>query len=173
MVSRQIVWKVILDFLHSLCLRILQVQLLLYKLHVIYLGRHECNKERHEKRRARGASRCEFGMVTLLIYISACSAPDRLLSSRIFLWFPIRDTLQSRQHHERLHFTTLGDDYVEVRSIRGSIASFGSLHLLNHVHTVDDLTKDDVLVIEERGGNSCDEELRTIGIGSSVLLICQ
>jgi hypothetical protein len=30
-----------------------------------------------------------------------------------------------------------------------------------------------MLVIEERCGNSCDEELRTIGIRSSVLLICQ
>lgn len=112
-------------------------------------------------------------MVSLLIQISASPAPDRVLQSRISLCLPTRDTPQSRQHHERLHFTTLGDDYVEVRSIRGSIASFGSLHLLYHVHAVDDLAKDDMLVIEERCGNSCDEELRTIGIRSSVLLICQ
>jgi hypothetical protein len=109
------------------------------------------------------------GWVSLLIQISVFPTPDRVLQSRISLCLPTRDTPQSRQHHQRLHFTTLGDDHVEVRPIRGSIASFGSLHLLYHVHAVDDLAKDDMLVVEERCGNSGDEELGPISVRSSIL----
>ena len=37
------------------------------------------------------------------------------------------------------------------------------LHLLDDVHALDDLAEDDVLVVEPRGHNGGDEELRAVG----------
>jgi len=42
------------------------------------------------------------------------------------------------------------------------------LDLLDDVHAGDDLTEDNVLAIEPRGDNGGDEELGSVGVGSSV-----
>lgn len=41
------------------------------------------------------------------------------------------------------------------------------LHLLDDVHALDDLAEDDVLVVEPRGHNGGDEELRAVGCEAS------
>jgi hypothetical protein len=43
-----------------------------------------------------------------------------------------------------------------------------AFNLGDNVHSLDDLTEDDVLAIEPAGDNSGDEELRTVGVRSSV-----
>ena len=54
------------------------------------------------------------------------------------------------------HFTTLRDD--NVRS--GSLSSCtGVLNLTHDVHTVDDVTEDDMFVVEEGRGDSGNEKL--------------
>lgn len=42
-------------------------------------------------------------------------------------------------------------------------------HLLDYVHPVNDLAKDDVLVVEEGSGDGGDEELGAVGVGAGVL----
>jgi hypothetical protein len=68
-----------------------------------------------------------------------------------------------------LHLTALGDDHVKVRHILAAVTSLGSFHLLDYVHTFEDLAKYNVLVVKEGCGDGGDEELRSVGVGSSVL----
>lgn len=45
----------------------------------------------------------------------------------------------------------------------------GILDLANDIHAVDDFAKDDVLVVEEGGGDRGDEELGAVGVGAGIL----
>lgn len=68
-----------------------------------------------------------------------------------------------------LHFTALRNDNIHIRHVLAAVARFRGLHLLDDVHTVDDLAEDDVLAVEEGGGDGGDEELGTVGIRTSIL----
>ena len=65
-----------------------------------------------------------------------------------------------------LHLATLGNDNI----LSGSL-SLGPcvLNFSDNVHAVCDLTKDDMFVVEEGGGNSSDEKLTAISVRSRVL----
>ena len=39
----------------------------------------------------------------------------------------------------------------------------------NHIHALDDFPEDDVLVVQKRGRDGCDEELAAVGVGAGVL----
>lgn len=70
------------------------------------------------------------------------------------------------EHRSCLHFTTLDDRHVLV----GFVPHRASL--LNHahnIHAVDDLTEDNVLVVQERRGRCGNEELATICVWARVL----
>lgn len=47
-----------------------------------------------------------------------------------------------------------------------------SFNLLNNVHAFNNGTEDNMTVIQPGGLNSCNEELRTICVGSSISLLC-
>ena len=49
------------------------------------------------------------------------------------------------------------------------MACLGKLHLLDNVYTIHHLPEDDVLAVQEGGGDSGDEELRAVGVWSCVL----
>jgi len=70
-----------------------------------------------------------------------------------------------------LHLTALGDDHVHIRYILATVASLCSFHLLDYVHTLEYLAKDNVLVVEEGCGNCGDKELGSVGVWSSVLTL--
>ena len=52
----------------------------------------------------------------------------------------------------------------------GGLATLGSkaLDLLDNVHTLDNLSEDDVLAIQPLGLSCADEKLGAIGVGSSI-----
>jgi hypothetical protein len=66
---------------------------------------------------------------------------------------------------KRLHLSTLGNDYVHERLL--GVVGFGVVDHVNDVHSFDDLTKNDVLVVEARVSLNRDKELAAIGIQSS------
>lgn len=73
-------------------------------------------------------------------------------------------------HSPGLHLAALGNDDVEVGHVLALVAGPGGLHLLDHVHAVDDLAKDDVLAVEEGRGHGGDEELGAVCVGAGILL---
>lgn len=74
-----------------------------------------------------------------------------------------------------LHLATLGNHNIQVRHVLAAISSLGVLHLPDNIHAVNNLTKHDVLTVQERGRDGGDEELRAVGVGAGVLLVklCQ
>ena len=71
----------------------------------------------------------------------------------------------------RSHLSTHTDHHVANRPLG---AGPSILNLPDHVHSVDDLSKDDVFVVEEGGRSGGDEELRAIAVGAGVLrYLCQ
>ena len=106
--------------------------------------------------------------------------PDLGLSipSIVFQWSHISyrpiENPRSGLHQVRckyLHLTALGDDHVHIRHVLAAVASLCGFHLLDHVHTLEDLTEDNVLVVEEGCGNCGDKELGSVGVWSSVLTL--
>lgn len=69
-----------------------------------------------------------------------------------------------------LHLAALGNDHIQVRHVPASVARLGILHLGDNVHAVHHLAKHDVLAVQERRRDRCDEELRAVGVGAGVLL---
>jgi len=67
------------------------------------------------------------------------------------------------------HLAALGNHHIHIRHVLPSVSRFGVLHLLDDVHTVNDLTEDDVLIVEEGCRDRRDEELRAVGVGARVL----
>jgi hypothetical protein len=75
-------------------------------------------------------------------------------------------TLQPRFHSIiHLALSTGGDG-----DLGAGLSRVGSLSLdgLDDVHSLDDLSEDDVLAVQPGGDNSGDEELGSVGVGSSV-----
>ena len=70
----------------------------------------------------------------------------------------------SSYHH--LHLTTLADHNIRSRLLASRP---GILHLAYHVHAIDYLPKDNVLVVQKRGGDRGDKELAAIGVWAGVL----
>jgi len=64
-----------------------------------------------------------------------------------------------------LELTAVGDDD---GAASGTGLSTLLLDSLDDIHTLDDLTEDDVLAIEPAGDDSGDEELTAVGVGTSV-----
>ena len=64
-----------------------------------------------------------------------------------------------------LELTTIGDSH----SLRG-LSGLGTdrLNSLHHVQTLSDFSENNVLSIKPRGGDSANEELRSVGVGSRV-----
>jgi len=62
------------------------------------------------------------------------------------------------------HFTTVCNDNIDHGLV---VLRFGIFNLLHNVHTLHDVTKDNVLSIQVRGGNRSEKELRTVGSGTS------
>lgn len=82
-------------------------------------------------------------------------------------------TLNSRRTTD-LHLATLGNHNVHVGHILAFVTGFGGFDFLDHVHAIDDFTKDDVLAIKERRRDRGDEELAAIGVGARILKMkCQ
>ena len=65
-----------------------------------------------------------------------------------------------------LHLATLGNDDVGDRPIIG--VGPGVFNHLNDVHTLDDVAKHDVLVVQVRCGHGGDKELATVCVGTRV-----
>ncbi|KNC33742.1 hypothetical protein FF38_09079 [Lucilia cuprina] len=64
-----------------------------------------------------------------------------------------------------LQSTTVGDNNLLV-----CLAGLGAVtfDLLNNIHAFNDLTEDNVFVVQPSGLDGTDEELRTVGVGSSI-----
>ena len=69
----------------------------------------------------------------------------------------------------QLHLTALSNYHIQVGDVLATVTRLGGLHLLNNVHAVDHLAKDDVLVVEEGGRDGGDEELGAVGVGAGIL----
>lgn len=68
-----------------------------------------------------------------------------------------------------LHLSTLANHHIHIGNILPLVSRLGVFHLLDYVHPVNDLAKDDVLVVEEGSGDGGDEELGAVGVGAGVL----
>jgi hypothetical protein len=66
-----------------------------------------------------------------------------------------------------LHLSTLRDDDILVWLV---LCCTRVLNLVNNIHTFDDLSEDDMLVVEEWSWNSGDEELTSISICTGILV---
>ena len=67
---------------------------------------------------------------------------------------------------DSLELTAIGD----LDLLDGAVLSTDLVRLngADDLHSLNDLAKDDVLAIEPRGGDGGDEELRAVGVGTSV-----
>lgn len=73
---------------------------------------------------------------------------------------------EQRSSAARLELTAVGDDDRGERAVLAVGA--GALNLGDDVHTLDDAAEDDVLAIEPRSLDGGQEELRAVGVGTSV-----
>ena len=64
------------------------------------------------------------------------------------------------------HLPTLRNNHVKIWYVFASVPCLGHLHLLDHIHAVDDAPKDGVLTVEERRRHRRDEKLRAVGVGT-------
>ena len=64
------------------------------------------------------------------------------------------------------HLPTLCNNDICGRSLASKPCVFDFSH---YIHPIDNLTEDDVFVVQEWGRNGRNEELRTVGVGPGVL----
>jgi hypothetical protein len=68
-----------------------------------------------------------------------------------------------------LHLPAKRNHNIQVWNILAAISRLGLLHLLDHIHTLHYLAKNNVFVVEEGCWDCGDEELGTVTIFTSVL----
>lgn len=69
----------------------------------------------------------------------------------------------------RLHLPTKTNNNLLIRDILPPVPGLRVLHHTHDIHPVDYLAEDDVLSVEEGGGDSGDEELGAVAVGARVL----
>jgi len=66
------------------------------------------------------------------------------------------------------HLATLSNCNIKVGHVLAPIARLRCLHLLHDIHAINHLPKDNVLVVKEGSGDSCDEELGAVRVGPGI-----
>lgn len=88
-----------------------------------------------------------------------CSLPEYPTTQSLSHLHPAWSPMTRKMATSFLQLSALGNNHIQVRHILAAVTRLGVLHLLDDVHTVHHLAKDDVLAVQEGGGNGCDEEL--------------